>query len=466
MKTQDIAPVENALNRPILCVCQDGLRGPSCISATQLLSRIVGTFVGVVFAASANGETLKFTGETMGTYYSIVIDGAAEPARDEIQAQIDTCLVDINRQMSTWDPNSEISQFNKSEGTEWFFVSPEFAMVVTESLRIHKLTKGAFDPTVAPLIDLWGFGAKRPKTFPKQEEIDTARGRTGMQFVEAQSEPPAIRRTRVGITLNLSAIAKGHGVDRVSELLTSIGYPSHVVDIGGEDRTGIAKSTGEKWRLGVESPFGDLQRVIECTEQSVATSGDYRNFFEIKGVRYSHAIDPATGRPVVNPPASVSVLSDSCMTADAFATGLMVMGTEKGFELAKEQGLSVLYLDVVDEEKIVEHATGQFLQSSPPVDAATLEESKLGTPASHDATAGQWIPFVAALAIFLLAVTGMAVGVLAKNRELKGSCGGLSSMLGQDGKSICDLCTIPKDQCTNPEMLEKLKKEAAAASDV
>ena len=415
-------------------------------------------------ATATNAETLKFNGETMGTYYSIVIDDTAETARDEIQTQIDTCLVDINRQMSTWDPKSEISQFNKSEGVEWFSVSPEFAMVVAESIRIHKLTNGAFDPTVAPLIDLWGFGTKRPKSFPKQAEIDAAKSKTGMQFVEAQSEPPAIRRTRAGITLNLSAIAKGHGVDRVSQLLTSLGYPSHVVDIGGEDRTGIAKSTGEKWRLGVESPFGELQRVIECTEQSVATSGDYRNYFEIKGVRYSHAIDPTTGRPVVNPPASISVLSDSCMTADALATGLMVMGTEKGFELAKEQGFSVLYLDVVDEEKIVEHATGQFLASSP-ADATKLAESGSDKPASNDAVGGQWIPFVAALAIFLLAVTGMAVGVLAKNRELKGSCGGLSSMPGQDGKSICELCTIPKDQCENPEMLEKLKKEATATSD-
>lgn len=423
------------------------------------------TFVVMLFIAglACGAESLKFTGETMGTYYSIAIDGAVEAARDDIQTQIDVCLADINRQMSTWDPNSEISQFNKSESTDWFSVSPEFAMVVAESIRIHTLTNGAFDPTVAPLIDLWGFGAKRPKSFPKQEEIDAAKSKTGMQFIEARPEPSAIKRTKPRITLNLSAIAKGHGVDRVSELLTSLGYPSHVVDIGGEDRTGIAKSTGEKWRLGVESPFGDLQRVIECTEQSVATSGDYRNYFEIKGVRYSHAIDPTTGRPVENPPASVSVLSDSCMTADALATGLMVMGTEKGFQLAKEQGLSVLYLDVIDGKKIVEHATGQFLPSSP-VDATTTE-TRPDKPVTQDAVGGQWIPFVAALAIFLLAVTGMAIGVLAKNRELKGSCGGLSSMLGQDGKSICELCTIPKDQCTNPEVLERMKNAADGDTD-
>lgn len=418
-------------------------------------------FVTLFIAGAAFGvESLKFTGKTMGTYYSIAIDGAVEAARDEIQGRIEECLIDVNRQMSTWDPESEISKFNQSESLDWFPVSPEFAMVVAESIRIHKLTNGAFDPTVAPLIDLWGFGAKRPKEFPSQEAIDAARARVGMKFMETQQQPSAIRRTKLGITLNLSAIAKGHGVDRVSELLTSFGYPSHVVDIGGEDRTGVAKSNGDQWRLGVESPFGEIQRVVECTEQSVATSGDYRNYFEMNGVRYSHAIDPTTGRPVENPPASISVLSESCMTADGLATGLMVMGTERGFQLAKEQGLSVLYLDVIDGEKIVEHASGKFLQTSP-VDATTTEINSSKT-VTQDAAGGQWIPFVAALAIFLLAVTGMAVGVLAKNRELKGSCGGLSSMPGHDGKSICDLCTIPKDQCTNPEVLERLKNQADA----
>jgi len=401
----------------------------------------------------------------MGTYYSIAIDGAVEAARDEIQTGIDECLADVNRQMSTWDPESEISKFNQSGSLDWFPVSPEFAIVVAESIRIHKLTNGAFDPTVAPLIDLWGFGAKRPKEFPSQEAIDAARARVGMEFMQAQQEPSAIRRTKPGITLNLSAIAKGHGVDRVSELLTSLGYPSHVVDIGGEDRTGVAKSTGDKWRLGVESPFGEIQRVVECTEQSVATSGDYRNYFEIGGVRYSHAIDPTTGKPVENPPASISVLSEFCMTADGLATGLMIMGTEKGFQFAKEHGLSVLFLDVVDEKTIVEHATGEFLASSPADGTAVTAGSVSEKSASEDAVGGQWIPFVAALAIFLLAVTGMAVGVLAKNRALKGSCGGLSSMPGQDGKSICELCTIPKDQCTNPEVLERLKNTAVAETE-
>ena len=349
----------------------------------------------VTLAAPINADLLKLNGKTMGSYYAITIDGATVSNAAEIQAEIETVLADVNQQMSTWDPESEISRFNQSDSTDWFPVSPGFAEVVLESIRLHKVTRGAFDPTVAPLIDLWGFGAKRPKSFPTQEAIDLARSKTGMQFIEAQTEPPSIRKTRPDLTLSLSAIAPGHGSDRLSEQFTKLGYPSHVVDIGGEVRTGIIKANGEKWRLGVESPFGEIHRVIELTEKSVSTSGNYRNYFEYKGVRYSHTIDPATGRPVMNPPASVSVLSDSCMTADGLATGLMVMGIEQGLQFAKQQGLSVLFLDVVDGKTIVEHATGEFHAGA------------------------QSLSFVAVLGIFLLAVTGTVVSVLAKNRVFR-----------------------------------------------
>ena len=336
-------------------------------SLVHLLSKIIlfVTIFAVTLSAQINADLLKLNGKTMGSYYAITIDGASESNSVEILTEIEAVLADVNRQMSTWDPESEISRFNQSQSTDWFLVSPGFAAVVLESIRLHKVTRGAFDPTVAPLIDLWGFGAKRPKSFPTQEAIDLARSKTGMQFIEAQLEPPSIRKTRPDLTLNLSALAPGHGSDRLSEQLTKLGYPSHVVDIGGEVRAGTIKASGEKWRLGVESPFGGIQRVIELTEKSVSTSGNYRNYFEYKGVRYSHTIDPATGRPVLNPPASVSVLSDSCMTTDGLATGLMVMGIEQGLQFAKQQGLSVLFLEVVEEKTIVEHATGEFHAAVP-----------------------------------------------------------------------------------------------------
>ena len=309
-------------------------------------------------------DVLKLNGKSMGSYYAIVIDGASEAEGPAIQEKIEAVLKDVNRQMSTWDSESEISKFNQALGAEWFPASPGFVEVVQESIRLNRLTDGAFDPTVAPLIDLWGFGAKKPKAFPVEEAIQKAKSQIGMQFIEVKLDPPSIRRTREGVTLTLSAIAPGHASDRIAELLKSLGFPSHSVDIGGEIRTGLGKANGTKWRLGIESPFGEIQRVVECTERSIATSGNYRNFFEYKGVRYSHTIDPATGRPVPNPPASVSVLCDSCMTADGLATSLMVMGTEKGIVFSRKNGLSVLFLDVIDGETIVENSTGEFQQSS------------------------------------------------------------------------------------------------------
>ena len=382
-------------------------------SLVHILAKVIlfVTMFVVTLAAPINADLLQLNGKTMGSYYAITIDGATESNAAEIQEKIETVLADVNQQMSTWDPASEISRFNQSESTDWFPVSAGFAEVVLESMRLHKVTDGAFDPTVAPLIDLWGFGAKRPKSFPTQEAIDLARSKTGMQFIEAQQEPPSIRKTSSGVTLNLSAIAPGHGSDRLSEQLTKLGYPSHVVDIGGEVRTGTAKASGEKWRLGVESPFGEIQRVIELTEKSVSTSGNYRNYFEYKGVRYSHTIDPATGQPVKNPPASVSVLSDSCMTADGLATGLMVMGIEQGLQFAKQQGLSVLFLDVVDEKTVVEHATGEFHTGAP----FRMQ------PVAQNLAGERGPPFVAILAILLLAVTGTVVSLLAGNRELRDS---------------------------------------------
>lgn len=349
-------------------------------------------------SAHAHAELLKLDGETMGSYYAIVVDGASEDDAEEIQAKIQAILIDINRQMSTWDTESEISKFNQSNGFDWFSVSPGFFQVVQESIRLHKLTNGVFDPTLAPVIDVWGFGAQKPRSFPTQLEIDEAKARTGMRFVEVRSEPPSIRRTRDGITLTLSAIAPGYASDRVSQLLESLGFPSHSVDIGGEIKVGLAKLSGGKWRLGIESPLGGVRRVMEFTERSIATSGDYRNYFEYKGVQYSHTIDPATARPVVNPPSSVSILSDSAMTADGLATSLMVMGVEKGMSFAKQHKLSVLFLDVVDGHTIVEHATGEFLTSELPA----------ATPISP----------VVTVAIFLLAAGAAAIVLLSRKSSV------------------------------------------------
>lgn len=386
---------------------------------------------------------IAIRGETMGTYYAVTIDGADEAETDAVRDAVEADLAEVNRQMSTWDSESEISRFNRSTTTDWFDVSAGFAVVVEESRRIHTLTDGAFDPTVAPLIDLWGFGASRRRDIPTDAEIAQALQYTGMDLIDVRRDPPALRKRDARVQLNLSAIAKGYAVDRVSQTLAAAGYTAFVVDIGGENRAGQAKADGSPWRLGVESPLGGLFHVLEVTETSVATSGDYRNYFERDGIRYAHAIDPETGRPLREPPASVSVVTPFCMTADALATALMVMGPERGMALAGREQLSVMFLDVQD-GAVVARRSGLFVQ-----------------PATVDETAGAfWLPFLAALALFLLAIVGMAIGVILKNRELKGSCGGLASMPGNDPQSVCELCSVPRDDCVNPEIREKLTQEA------
>lgn len=416
-------------------------------TATVLILATVLTLGPDCSATEDAADRLQLRGSTMGTYYSVVIDSPGDGDEADLRQQIEQRLKQINDQMSTWDSESEISKFNQSTSTDWFQVSTEFATVVKEADRIFRLTEGYFDPTVAPLIDLWGFGDQRKRTVPADTAIRQALQQIGMDKLQVRLDPPAIKKELPELQLNLSAIAKGYGVDAIALLLQDNNLPSFIVDIGGETRAGSAKASGAKWRLGVESIDGKgVSRILELASQSVATSGDYRNNFTVDGVRYSHAIDPTTGRPVQNPPASVSVVSDECMTADALATALMVMPEAQAKALAESEQLSIFLQYADDNDQSADIATGIFLEASAP--AATQKSS------------ANWFPFLAAAVIFLVAVAGMAVGTMVQNRALKGSCGGLASMPGSEGKSICELCTIPKDECTNADLREQMQAAA------
>lgn len=401
-------------------------------------------------ATQASASTVKIVGKTMGTYFAVTISELPDGlTQDQIKVALNNRLDAINQQMSTWIPESEISRFNSTESLDWFPVSDEFLEVTREAKRIYGLTEGAFDPTVSPVIDLWGFGDKRPQNIPTDQQVNAALESMGMKHIELQTQPAALRKTKAGIQLNLSAIAKGYAVDDLAGALQKLQLKSFLVDIGGETRAGGAKPDGSPWKLGIESPLGGLQQIVELTSDSIATSGDYRNFFQIDGKKYSHAINPVTGRPVENPPASVSVRHASCMTADAFATAMMVMDQDKAIALAKAEGLSVLFQKVDDSESVQTIGTGSFeSQSESDVNATKESRSMI------------WVPFVAAAALFLLAVGAMSLGTMIQNRQIKGSCGGLASMPGHDGTSACDMCSIPRDQCSNEEVRNRIKAMA------
>lgn len=300
--------------------------------------------------AATERPQLHLTGDTMGTYYSVKIVGAEDGQRDALQAEIDRRLERVNEQMSTYRKTSELSRFNRHEDATPFAVSADTARVVTAALQLGRQTEGALDVTVGPLVNLWGFGPDaRPTEIPSDERLAEARAQTGLEHlsVHIRAEGEFLQKSLTGLYVDLSAIAKGYGVDVVSEYLSEQGLTNHLVEIGGEVRTRGVNAHGQDWRIAVERPGpgeGMVQQVVALANTSVATSGDYRNYYELDGKRLSHTLDPATGRPITHQLASVTVIHPSCMMADGLATALTVMGTERALAFAEEQGLAVYLL--------------------------------------------------------------------------------------------------------------------------
>ncbi|SDK22415.1 thiamine biosynthesis lipoprotein [Microbulbifer yueqingensis] len=297
-------------------------------------------------------ESWKLSGPTMGTRYHItVVAPPAEVAKESLQELIEQELEAVNREMSTYIPDSELMRFNAGPIGEPVAISEPLADVVGLSIDINERSGGAFDITVGPLVNLWGFGpTPEPEKVPGQEEIDRLLGLVGSDALELERNPPRLTRTR-DVQLDLSAIAKGHGVDRVAQLLEEQGIENYLVEIGGELRTLGHNPGGDEWRIGIESPTRAGQVVhkpVRVSGRAVATSGDYRNYYERDGVRYSHSIDPRTGRPLQHRLASVTVIADICAEADGLATALNVMGADAGLKLAEREGLAVFMLVKTD----------------------------------------------------------------------------------------------------------------------
>jgi thiamine biosynthesis lipoprotein len=300
----------------------------------------------------------------MGTTYHIKIsEEVPATTADLLRKDIEKLLEDVNQSFSTYIETSEVSTFNQYDGVDDREKSAEFITVLSEALRISDITKGAYDITVGPLVNLWGFGPRfTADNVPDQKAIDQASLNVGYKNIVVDVKSNTLKKIKSAIYIDFSSIAKGYGVDKVAELLYAKGLKNFMVEIGGEMQLKGANPQGDKWRIAVEKPDSSsrsIHQVINVTDMAVATSGDYRNYFEKDGVKFSHTIDPVTGYPVQQSLASVTVMSKSCMTADAWATAFMVLGIKKGYDLAIENNLAVLFL-VKDGKNIKELKTPEF----------------------------------------------------------------------------------------------------------
>ena len=301
-------------------------------------------------ACKPDPVTLTFSGKTMGTTYNITaLDKSGEVDATALEQGIEAALAEVNAKMSNWDPNSEVSRFNAAETTEPVEVSAEFAAVMAAANEIHDKSGGLFDVTLGPLIEIWGFGARNSESpVPSDEAILAALEVVGQNKVlTLTSAPDTLQKSLPGTSIYLAAIAKGYGVDQVAAVLREAGLNDYMVEIGGDLVTSGVNPDGKKWRIGIERPDAaskTVEEVVALSGLGMATSGDYRNYFEENGVRYSHIIDAGTGRPITHGTASVTVLAKDAMMADGWATALLVLGQERGMKVAEAEGLAVLFI--------------------------------------------------------------------------------------------------------------------------
>ncbi len=342
----------NISRNPIVLPLSGGVRGGIALLVPLL------TFVLTSCSDFAEKQLTQISGQTMGTYYRISLVADDDIEEEQLKAAIENVLDQVNRQMSTYQQDSEITSFNQSNSTQWFSVSSDFAVVTAKAKQIYEQTQGRFDPTLGPLIDLWSFGAdKKPVKTPSESEITQVAELFGGNKLDVRLDPAALKKSITDLRLDLSAIAKGFAVDKLAQLLETYQITNFLVDIGGELSARGRNLDGQLWRVGIEKPDPALnesiQQVVSITHKSIATSGSYRNFFEEDGVRYSHIIDPLTFRPIEHKLVSVSVIADDCMSADGYATALMVLGPEYGYEFALQYGLAVYMIEKQGDEFIV-----------------------------------------------------------------------------------------------------------------
>lgn len=322
-----------------------------------------------VFSAACNrlnhGKHLVvFNGLTMGTSYDIKLElPATIKNREVIRQGIEKVLYNVNHHMSTFLKDSELSKINQNKSTGKIPISSELTDVLALSLEISRFTHGAFDITVGPLVNLWGFGPiKKSPVIPSHEAITRALAATGYKKIRLSINPNYIIKSQPNIYLDLSGIAKGYGIDKIADYLDTQAVKNYMIEVGGEVKARGTKPDNTPWRIGIEKPVANQQmveRIMQLDNLGMATSGDYRNFFDVKGKRYAHIIDPATGYPASNNLVSVSVLDESTARADALATALIVMGPDKGVKFAADNKISAMFI-ITNGAGFTDKYTGSF----------------------------------------------------------------------------------------------------------
>ncbi len=324
----------------------------------------------VALPACAPRRETKLEGRTMGTTWHVTVVG--RPSTAGLQEKIERRLEEVNQTFSTYREDSEINRFSRfARAGEEFPVSRDFLEVMRTAARVHDLSGGAWDGTVRPLVDLWGFGPRPAvKEPPDPEKIEALLRDVGFDRIEIR--PAALVKRVASVTLDLSSIAKGYGVDQVAAVVRADGFSDFLVEIGGEVYASGSRRAGGPWRVGINRPRADaaadeLYRVVALRDAALATSGDYRQFFVRDGVRYSHILDPRTGRPVTNGVVSVSVLAPDCTLADGLATAVMVMGVDAGLAaIARVPGVEAFVVIETKDGRLEDHASRGLRSEAPP----------------------------------------------------------------------------------------------------
>lgn len=317
------------------------------------------------FNADKAAQVVTLNGLTMGTTYEIkyVASSSSNGAQSSIHIQndIDELLIYINQLMSTYIDDSELSLLNQAPANLSFPISEETNYVLQEAIKLNTLSDGMLDVTVGPLVNLWGFGpAAKPEKIPSSAQLNKVTKYVGID--KFHLENLSVTKIHEGVYIDLSTIAKGYGVDAIADLLESFGINNYLVEIGGELRVAGNKGVGQDWLIAIEKPISDqraVQRIISIGDGALASSGDYRRYYEEDGVRYSHLIDPKTGYPIQHNLVAVTVITDKSIHADGLATALIVMGKDKGMELANREGIAALFI-TREMNEFVEYQSDSF----------------------------------------------------------------------------------------------------------